>query len=148
MTVVVIIAALVLSALTGWPLVALILRWSEGGWSKKRDRRDAATSQPDVAVEESSKDTTSADSADRRTAAQLLRGGLWIGLLERVAVTGAVLLGEYTIVAAVVAVKGLGRFKELSTPEASERFVVGTLASLTWAGLLGAAGLGILDLLG
>jgi hypothetical protein len=143
MSVVVIIAALLVGAMTGWPLVALILRWSEGiGW---RRRQDPDRSPPDV---DAAQDATGAAPDPHRSAQELLRGGLWIGLLERVAVTGAVLLGEYTIVAAVVAVKGLGRFKELSTPEASERFVVGTLASLTWAGLVGAAARGVLTLLG
>ena len=38
----------------------------------------------------------------------------------------------------VVAVKGIGRFSELATPEARERFIVGTLASLVWACVVGA----------
>ena len=33
----------------------------------------------------------------------------------------------------VVALKGVGRFTELATPAARERFIVGTLASLLWA---------------
>lgn len=122
-TVVVVVSALVLGAVTGWPVVAVVLRLSEG-----TGRRGTSAEQ------------------GRTAPTELLRGGLWIGLLERVAVTGAVLLGQYVIVAAVVAIKGLGRFKELSTPQASERFVVGTLASMTWAGLIGVAGLGVLQL--
>ena len=44
-------------------------------------------------------------------------------------------------VAVVVAVKGLGRYPELrSYPAGSERFVVGTLASLTWAAGVGFLG--------
>jgi hypothetical protein len=70
-----------------------------------------------------------------------LRGGTWIGLLERLATTGALLYGEPTAVALVVAVKGLGRYPELREhPAASERFVVGTLASLTWAAGVGFVG--------
>ncbi len=70
-----------------------------------------------------------------------LRGGTWIGLLERLATTGALLLGEPSAVAVVVAVKGLGRYPELREhPVASERFVVGTLASLTWAAAIGFVG--------
>lgn len=75
-----------------------------------------------------------------------LRGGTWIGFLERLAVTGLVLAGDATGVALVVAIKGLGRYPELrENPEASERFVIGTLASLLWSGglgLLGRAALG------
>ena len=45
------------------------------------------------------------------------------------------------LVAVVVAVKGLGRYPELREhPAASERFVVGTLASLTWAAAVGFLG--------
>lgn len=71
----------------------------------------------------------------------VLRGGQWIGLLERLAVTCSVLAGQPEGVAIVVAVKGLGRYPELKEhPVASERFVVGTLASLVWAALLGLLG--------
>ena len=71
----------------------------------------------------------------------VLRGGTWIGLLERLSVTGTLLAGYPEGIAIVVAVKGLGRFPELREhPVASERFVVGTLASLIWAVALGLAG--------
>jgi hypothetical protein len=67
-----------------------------------------------------------------------LRGGTWIGVLERLAVTGCILAGFPAGVAVVVAVKGLGRYPELrENPGVSERFVIGTLASLVWAGLVG-----------
>ena len=76
----------------------------------------------------------------------LLRGGMWVGVLERLMVTAAFLLGEPAAVAAVIAVKGLGRYPELrdtapeARSEASERFIIGTLASLLWAGAVGVAG--------
>lgn len=37
----------------------------------------------------------------------------------------------------MVAIKGVGRFSELASPEARERFIIGTLASLAWAAALG-----------
>ncbi|MFC8600706.1 MULTISPECIES: hypothetical protein [unclassified Isoptericola] len=78
-------------------------------------------------------------------AVTVLRGGTWIGLLERLSVTGALLAGYPEGVAVVVAVKGLGRFSELREhPVASERFVVGTLASLVWSAALGIAGRALL----
>jgi hypothetical protein len=40
--------------------------------------------------------------------------------------------------AVIVAVKGVGRFSELEAPEARERFIIGTFASLIWAGACGA----------
>ncbi len=45
-------------------------------------------------------------------------------------------MGQVSLIAVIVAVKGLGRFKELGTPEASEKFVLGTLVSMTWAVLV------------
>lgn len=77
-----------------------------------------------------------------RDAVAALRGGTWIGILERLAVTGLILVGYPGGIAILVAVKGLGRYPELKdNPGASERFVVGTLASIVWA-----AGLGVLGL--
>jgi hypothetical protein len=56
-----------------------------------------------------------------------------------------VLLGYPAAVAFVIAVKGLGRYPELREhPGASERFVIGTLASLLWAAALGALGAALL----
>lgn len=69
---------------------------------------------------------------------EVLRGGAVIGFLERFAIVGAALVGHLEIVAAVIAVKGLGRFSELDSPAARERFIVGTLTSSCWAGLAAA----------
>ncbi|UNX53230.1 hypothetical protein MF406_09315 [Georgenia sp. TF02-10] len=80
----------------------------------------------------------------------VLRGGTWIGMLERLAITGAVLAGYPEATAVVLAVKGLGRYPELreAHPDkrspAAERFIIGTLASYVWAG--GSAVLGALVL--
>jgi hypothetical protein len=70
----------------------------------------------------------------------ILRGGAWIGVLERAAVSVALLGGSAEGLAVVLAVKGLGRFAELRAPAAAERFIVGTLASGIWAaGCVGVA---------
>jgi hypothetical protein len=77
--------------------------------------------------------------ADSTVAAQpaavheVLRGGLIIGILERLAVAGAILAGFPEALAVVVAIKGVGRFTELASSEARERFIIGTFASLIWA---------------
>jgi hypothetical protein len=65
---------------------------------------------------------------------EVLRGGAAIGYLERIAVVAAILVGRLEIVAAVIAIKGLGRFSELDNADARERFIIGTLASMLWAG--------------
>lgn len=74
-----------------------------------------------------------------RAPREVLRGGLTIGVLERVATTGALIAGYPQALAIVVAVKGVGRFTELEAPEARERFIIGTLASLIWACAAGLA---------
>lgn len=72
-------------------------------------------------------------------ASEVLRGGAAIGYLERSALIGAALVGHLEVLAVVIAVKGLGRFTELDTAEARERFIIGTLASTLWAGCAAAA---------
>jgi hypothetical protein len=70
----------------------------------------------------------------------ILRGGAWIGALERTAVAATLLAGSAEGLVVVLAVKGLGRYAELRAPAAAERFIVGTLASALWAaGCVGVA---------
>jgi hypothetical protein len=64
---------------------------------------------------------------------EILRGGTWIGILERAAVSATLLAGSAEGLVVVLAVKGLGRYAELRTPAAAERFILGTLASALWA---------------
>lgn len=68
-----------------------------------------------------------------RQPVEVLRGGATIGYLERVAVAASLLAGYPEGLAVVVAIKGVGRFTELSEPETRERFIIGTFASLVWA---------------
>lgn len=81
-----------------------------------------------------------APAIDTEGGPQVLRGGAWIGALERVGVCVAILAGSAEAVAVVLAVKGLGRYPELRHPGAAERFIIGTLTSLLWAaGAVGVA---------
>ena len=81
--------------------------------------------------------TTPADSI--RSAGHVLRGGAWIGALERVAIFASLVAGWPEGLAVVLAVKGLGRYPELRAAEdgvrtgAAERFIIGTFASVLWA---------------
>ena len=70
-----------------------------------------------------------------QAAAASLRGGHWIGVLERLAIFATVLAGFAEGVAVVLAVKGLARYPELraTTPGAAERFIIGTLSSALFA---------------
>lgn len=77
----------------------------------------------------------------------IARGGAWIGMLERLAITAVVLAGFPQGIAVVLAIKGLGRYPELREPHpdrrspSAELFIIGTLVSYTWAG--GCAALGL-----
>ena len=79
---------------------------------------------------------------------EVLRGGMWIGILERVGLTAAILAGRFELAAVVVAIKALGRYPEIrENPAVSERFIIGTLTSLLVAAACGAAGLALLSAL-
>jgi len=75
--------------------------------------------------------------AENAPAREVLRGGTTIGYLERLGVAIAIIAGFPEAIAVVVAVKGIGRFSELAAAEARERFIIGTLASLLWACVVG-----------
>jgi hypothetical protein len=75
-----------------------------------------------------------------RRAGQVLRGGTWIGALERVTIFATLVAGWPEGLALVLALKGLGRYPELRAAEAggpptgaAERFIIGTFASVLWA---------------
>ena len=71
-----------------------------------------------------------------RQAGAVLRGGAWIGALERLAVYVTLVAGWAPGLAIVLAVKGLGRYPELRNQEdtgAAERFIIGTFTSVLWA---------------
>lgn len=71
-----------------------------------------------------------------RVQATVLRGGAWIGVLERLALFSTLLAGFPVGMAAIVAVKAFARYPELKTAQATgaiERFIIGTFASLGWA---------------
>jgi hypothetical protein len=107
--------AVAAAALGGGPVVTAVLRAADPGAGPERRR----ASDPEV-----------------------LRGGAWIGVLERTAIAATVLAGWQEGLAVLIAVKGLGRFNELKAPVAAERFIIGTLASGLWA--IGCVGVAVL----
>jgi hypothetical protein len=117
----VVVGALAVSVVGGWWLVPGLLR--------------LAARSPDAGPPGGPHDPAGTQ------AATTLHGGTWIGALERLAVTGALLAGYPAGIAFVIAVKGLGRYPELrENPGSSERFVIGTLASMVWAAVPGVVG--------
>ncbi len=74
-------------------------------------------------------------------AGEVLRGGAWIGALERGAIYVALLAGWPQGLAVVLAVKGLGRYPELRATGtgAAERFIIGTMVSVLWVVVIAGA---------
>ena len=71
---------------------------------------------------------------------------MWIGLVERALVAGAIVLGRPELMAVVIAVKGLGRFAEIkSSAAAGERFIIGTFVSIAISALIGVIGWAIVS---
>ena len=72
------------------------------------------------------------ESESVEAASEILRGGAWIGVLERAAVFAAVVAGWPEGIAIVLAVKSLARYPELqagAAAAAAERFIIGTFVS-------------------
>lgn len=87
-----------------------------------------------VAILQSSFNGEHPENNDDVTDSPVLRGGAWIGFLERMAISGTLLAGWPEGMAVVLAVKGLGRYSELGAHSgAAERFILGTFASVLWA---------------
>ncbi|HEX2177529.1 MAG TPA: hypothetical protein VHG70_16615 [Nocardioidaceae bacterium] len=86
-----------------------------------------------VADHQSATESAPSRPAESLDDGQVLRGGAWIGSLERVGIFATLAAGWPEGVAVVLAVKGVGRYQELGESGASERFIIGTSASVLWA---------------
>ena len=133
-TALVVAASLAVSAGLGSPLASLVLR---------------SARVPEPPTVEVSGDARTPLVQRRETTEphvrEVLRGGMWIGILERVGLTAAILAGRFELAAVVVAIKALGRCREIrETPAVGERFITGPLTSLLVAAACGAIGLAIL----
>lgn len=151
------IVALVISAVGGYYVTRGVLFLAQRRATKEDKSHAVDLPAPDPAqaaenavaedgadVQAASADATEAsggpDGPDSAQAKAGLRGGMWIGILERVLITAFFMTGFTTGIAVVIAVKGLGRYPELNGAT-SERFIIGTLASLLWAFTCGSLGL-------
>ncbi|MGY1843540.1 hypothetical protein [Modestobacter sp. SYSU DS0875] len=120
-----VVLAVAAAALGGGPVAMAVLRAAD-------PQRDAPAAGPAPAP--AGAEPVVGKPAPRSVAdPEVLRGGAWIGVLERTVIAGTVLAGWQEGLAVLVAVKGLGRFHEVKAPVAAERFIIGTLASGLWA---------------
>jgi hypothetical protein len=122
------VALFVVAAAGGGPLTATVLTLADGG-AVGRTRGEHAEA--------------------------VLRGGAWIGVLERAAVFATLAAGWPEGLAVVLALKGLGRYNELRADSAdgtvadrggvAERFLIGSFTSLLWAVACAGAFIGLAD---
>ena len=63
--------------------------------------------------------------------------GMVIGIVERVMVLTFVLVNQYTAITVIFAAKSIARFNELKDRKMAEYYLIGTLASITFALLVG-----------
>ncbi|TLP99082.1 hypothetical protein FEF26_03265 [Nesterenkonia salmonea] len=89
-----------------------------------------------LALNAEQRGTQSADS-DLVVRKPQLKGGRWIGPLERITLTGLLVAGAYPVVAGLIAAKGIIRFPEMHEDRAlgnkAEYFLVGSFVSWTVA---------------
>ncbi len=73
--------------------------------------------------------------AGRQTGQHTIAAGRVIGVLERILIFLGVIFGRWEIIAGVVALKTVARYKELDDQLNAEYFLIGSLASIFWAAL-------------
>lgn len=120
----------VATALLGSPLVRLLFRLVDRTEGRRAISQAPEGQEPVPAV------------GSIQAAESQLRGGYWIGVLERAAIFAAILTGYGSGLAVILGVKSLARYPELRAEEnrgAAERFIIGTFAS----SLIAAAGAGL-----
>lgn len=67
---------------------------------------------------------------------QALRAGRYIGLFERLLVSLGMIMQQWELIVAVIALKTVARYRELDNQITAEYFLVGSLVSLLWAVLV------------
>lgn len=67
---------------------------------------------------------------------EMKKYGKIIGNIERVLIIAAILINQYEIIAVIIAIKSIGRFKELDD-KTSDYYIVGNFASLSIAFFIG-----------
>lgn len=65
------------------------------------------------------------------------KAGRYIGILERFIVFSFVLINQYSAIGLVFAAKSIARFEALKDRKFAEYYLIGTLASISWAILWG-----------
>jgi hypothetical protein len=126
---VVMLGALALAG--GGVLATAVFRQVDRHGERHRDRQGGSRATPREDAGPGAEESESVEAAR-----EILRGGAWIGVLERAAVYSTIVAGWPEGIAVVLAVKGLARYPELQTGRksaAAERFIIGTFVSTLFA---------------
>ncbi|HET7725040.1 MAG TPA: hypothetical protein VFK68_10405 [Propionibacteriaceae bacterium] len=140
----VLVVAVIGAAVTwgGSPLVRLLFRLADR--TDRKDHRAVGTA-PELtppAAPPGADHDPQLPPGTIEAAASRLRGGYWIGVLERLAIFSTIMAGYGGGLVVILGVKSLARYPELRAEDsrgAAERFIIGTFAS----SLVAAAGAGL-----
>jgi hypothetical protein len=128
------IAALIIVArLTGYLIAAWL--WTVGGNKICKFVLNAAEIRPDTASSSASSSSAMAGGLN----AQTFAAGRFIGGLERTIIVLGLVAGSWEVVASVIALKSVARFKELDHQLKAEYFLIGSLTSVLWSFLMAGA---------
>lgn len=122
----------------GW-INAPVLPAMPAAVSEDRDEDEADSEVVDPPVISGALSIVSTPAADEEEEVTALRGGRWIGPLERLLIIVLAGTGAEVAIAAVVAAKGVIRFPEISqdsTGEKAEEFLIGSVSSWILAALV------------
>lgn len=113
----------VVATLLGGPIVEAVFRRVDRARTDEASESAAHPAEPGPSLQQ---------------AGEVLRGGEWIGRLERIAVYVSLILAWPSGIAVVLAVKGLARYPELASTSkgSAERFIIGTFVSVLVAAAL------------
>ncbi len=119
---VLVVVLAIVATLAGSPVVTAVFSRADPPRPPTTTGEEAVTADP-------------SDAPGIRAAASTLRGGRWIGMLERLAVFATILAGFGEGIAVVLAIKALARYPELKATNsgAAERFIIGTFTSVLFA---------------
>ena len=108
-------------ALAAGYLAIPILLWWPGNWICRAMIGASRTPQPQSEPDDNPVDDVT------------LRGGRYIGMLERSLIFIGIVSQHWELVAGVVALKSVARYKELDRQINAEYFLIGSLTSILWA---------------
>ena len=113
-----------LAQLAGYAVFVALLWWGGNRFCRAVLAASGAHAAPDTA------------GASPEDEARALAAGRAIGVLERSLVLVGIVTARWEVVAGVVALKTVARYKELDQQFNAEYFLIGSLASLLWAALV------------